>query len=203
MSKKSGQLTSYLMDIANNIRETTEVFEKGLTGTMDYESLAKEMKQYESTGDALTGNLLTLLNDTYIAPLEREDFVALATKLDDIIDGIHACSVRFTLYGVMDKTATMFEFAKDIHRCAIEIDGAVRKLNDRNFVEIRDHIKEINILEKHGDELLHTALRTLFAECKDPIELIKLKEIYEILENVTDRCENVADVLESVILKNA
>lgn len=203
MSKKSGQLTGYLVEIASNIQAATAAFERELTGTTNFQNLADEMQRYESIGDGLSGNLVTLLNDTYIAPLEREDFVALCTTLDDIIDGLHACSIRFMLYDIVEKTPTLLDFAKDIRLSAVEIEGAIQKLYRRDFTEIREHIKALNILEKHGDQILYAALRTLFTECKDPIELIKLKEIYEILEDVTDRCENVADVLESVILKNA
>ncbi|EJY54976.1 protein of unknown function DUF47 [Alicyclobacillus hesperidum URH17-3-68] len=203
MSKRSDQLFTYLVDIADNIEVATKTFHNELSEGADFGALANQMKAYEDKGDDLISKLISLLNNTYITPLEREDFVTLAVTLDDIIDGIHACSVRFTLYDVNGTTPTMVEFAKDIHASAVEIAQAIRKLNERKLLHIREHIKQLNVLEKHGDQLLHAALRSLFAECSDAIELIKLKEIYEILENVTDRCEDVADVLESVILKNA
>ncbi|MFD1673488.1 DUF47 domain-containing protein [Alicyclobacillus fodiniaquatilis] len=203
MSKRSNQLFEFLVEIAENIQQATETFEKELTEHTDFGSLATEMKTYEEKGDELIGRLITLLNNTYITPLEREDFVELAVTMDDIIDGIHACSVRFSLYGIESVTRTILEFAKDIRESAAEITLAIHKLHDRKLIQIRDHIKKLNILEKHGDQLLHAALRTLFAEYTDALEVIKHKEIYEILENVTDRCEDVADALESVILKNA
>ncbi|WP_062305245.1 DUF47 domain-containing protein [Alicyclobacillus sendaiensis] len=203
MSKRSDQLFAFLVEIAENIAQATETFQRELEQGGDFGALASRMKTYEDKGDELISKLISLLNNTYITPLEREDYVMLATTLDDIIDGIHACSVRFTLYDVTGSTPTMIEFAKDIHRSAKEIQEAIHKLNERKLLQIREHVKELNVLEKHGDQLLHAALRSLFAESKDAIELIKLKEIYEILESVTDRCEDVADVLESVILKNA
>lgn len=203
MSKRSNQLFTYLVEIAENIEVATKTFERELSERVDFGALTNHMKAYEEKGDDLVGKLITLLNNTYITPLEREDFVQLAVTLDDIIDGIHACSVRFTLFDVSVTTPTMVEFAKDIHQSTVEITQAIHKLHDKKLQQIRDHIKQLHILEKHGDQLLHAALRSLFAECTDAIEVIKLKEIYEILENVTDRCEDVADVLESVILKNA
>lgn len=204
MSKRSNQLFTFLVEISENIHEATKVFEKELSeNTTDFGSLANEMKSYEEKGDDLIGRLIALLNNTYITPLEREDFVELAVTMDDIIDGIHACSVRFNLYRVSHITPTMVEFAKDIRESSAEITLAIQKLNDRKLVQLREHIKRLNLLEKHGDQLLHAALRTLFAEYTDAMEVIKLKEVYEILENVTDRCEDVADSLESVILKNA
>lgn len=203
MSKRSNQLFDYLVQIAENIQESTEAFERELAETPDFGALANQMKAYEDKGDELIGKLITLLNNTYITPLEREDFVELAVTMDDIIDGIHACSVRFSLYGVKNITRTMIEFAKNIRESAAEITQALYKLRDKKLMQIREHNKTLNALEKHGDQLLHAALRELFAEYTDALEVIKLKEVYEILESVTDRCEDVADALESVILKNA
>ncbi|WAH37617.1 DUF47 domain-containing protein [Alicyclobacillus dauci] len=203
MAKRGNQLFAYLVEIAENIQQATETFERELTEQGDFGALATEMKGYEEKGDELISKLITLLNNTYITPLEREDFVELAVTMDDIIDGIHACSVRFSLYSVKQITPTMLEFAKDIHQSATEITLAIQKLHDRKLVQIRDHIKVLKKLEKHGDQLMLAALRALFAEYTDAMEVIKLKEVYEILENVTDRCEDVGDTLESVILKNA
>ncbi|GMA64475.1 DUF47 family protein [Alicyclobacillus fastidiosus] len=203
MAKRSTQLFSFLVEIAENIQTATETFEKELSASTDFGSLATRMKTYEETGDDLIGRLISLLNNTYITPLEREDFVELAVTMDDIIDGIYAVAVRFNLYNIKEITPTMIEFAKDIRESAAEITQAIRKLHDRKLIQLRDHIKSLNVIEKHADQLLVSALRTLFAEYTDALEVIKLKEVYEILENVTDRCEDVADVLESVILKNA
>jgi uncharacterized protein len=203
MSKRSHQLFAFLVDISENIHQATEVFERELRETSDFGSLANTMKVYEERGDEMIGKLITLLNNTYITPIEREDFVTLAITMDDIIDGLYACTVRFNLYGIEKTTATMLEFAKNIRESTAEITSAMQKLHDRKLILIRDHIKTLNQLEKRGDQLLHAALRALFAEYTDALEVIKHKEIYEILENVTDRCEDVADSLESVILKNA
>lgn len=194
---------NYLVQIAENIDVATQAFENELLESPDFGTLTNHMKAFEEKGDDLISKLFTLLNNTYITPLEREDYVTLAVTLDDIVDGIYACNVRFSLYGVEHATPTMVEFAKVIHACSLEITAAIRKLNERKLMPIREHIKNLNILEKRGDQLLHAALRSLFAECRDAIEIMKMKEIYEILEDVTDRCEDVADVLESVILKNA
>lgn len=202
MAKRSDQLFIYLVDIAVNIQQAAAEFENEIATHSDFERLESKMKVFEEKGDELVSKLLSLLNNTYITPLEREDFVELAVTLDDIVDGLHACSVRFKLYNVKATTPTMLEFMKDIRVCADEVKLAIEKLQSQQVGQIRAHLKQLNILEKRGDQILHEALRSLFAEHTDALEVIKLKEIYEIFENVTDRCEDVADVLESVILKN-
>lgn len=203
MAKRSDQLFAYLVDIAVNIQRATAKFENEITGEPNFEKLEHSISEYEQYGDELVSKLLSLLNTTYITPLDREDFVELAVSLDDIIDGLHACSVRLQLYNVQATTPTMIQFMEDIRTSANEIEQAIQKLKIGDLVDIRHHLKQLNLLEKRGDQILHEALRRLFAEHTDALEVIKLKEIYEILENVTDRCEDVADVLESVILKNA
>lgn len=202
VAKRSDQLFIYLVDIAVNIQQAAAEFENEIATHSDFERLESKMKVFEEKGDELVSKLLSLLNNTYITPLEREDFVELAVTLDDIVDGLHACSVRFKLYNVKATTPTMLEFMKDIRVCADEVKLAIEKLQSQQVGQIRAHLKQLNILEKRGDQILHEALRSLFAEHTDALEVIKLKEIYEIFENVTDRCEDVADVLESVILKN-
>lgn len=203
MSKRSQQLFDYLVDIATNIQKATEMFEREIKAQPSLGSLANQIKEFEKKGDEMTGAIITVLNNTYITPLEREDFLALALKLDDIIDGLDACSVRYELYSVKEMTPEMIEFATIIKECVVEIAAAMDKLRARKLMDIRVHIGEINRLEKRGDQLLRHCLRSLFSETVDVLTVIKYKEIYEILESVTDRCEDVADVLDSVIVKNA
>lgn len=202
MAKRSDQLFAYLVDIAVNIQQATTEFETQIAASPDFEKLEQSISVFEQKGDDLVSKLLALLNTTYITPLDREDFVELAVSLDDVIDGLHACAVRLQLYNVQATTPTMLQFMADIRTAADEIEQAIQKLRVGDLVHIRHHLKQLNVLEKQGDQILHEALRRLFAEHTDALEVIKLKEIYEILENVTDRCEDVADVLESVILKN-
>lgn len=193
----------YLVDITKNIHDAAEMFERELKSNTSITSLAAQIKEFERKGDELTGALITLLNHTYIAPLEREDFLALALKLDDIIDGLETCSVRFDLYNVTEMTAEMIEFATNIKDSVGEIAIAMDKLRKHKLLEVRRHVEEINRLEKRGDQLLRHCLRSLFNTPTAPLTVIKFKEMYEILESVTDRCEDVANVLDSVIVKNA
>ncbi len=204
LAKRNQQLFDYLVQIADNVRNAAAEFERGLHNLSHPEALAASIKHMEDRGDDLTSDMVSLLNATYITPLEREDFLALANKMDDVVDGLEACTVRFDLYRVTSATPPMFDFARNIVDSAREVYEAIAKLNARRLLDIREHTLRINHLEKTGDELLRDSLRALFQDRdRDVLEVIKLKEVYEILEGITDRCQDVADVLDSVIVKNA
>ncbi|WP_067933057.1 DUF47 domain-containing protein [Alicyclobacillus kakegawensis] len=203
MSKRSQQLVQYLVDISTNLQDAANLFGEGLKDLSHPEFLAANVKRLEEKGDDLTSELLSLINATYITPLDREDYLELALRMDDIVDGLEACTVRFDLYQITEPTPVMFEFAQNIADSADEIAAAMSKLQARKLLELREHTQRLNHLEKTGDALLRTSLRSLFSESTDAIQLIKLKEIYEILESITDKCEDVGDVLDSVIVKNA
>ncbi|GMA50068.1 hypothetical protein GCM10025857_14250 [Alicyclobacillus contaminans] len=203
MSKRNRQLFHLLVQIADNLEAASTFFMQGLKDLSQPADFSSAVKEYERRGDELIGELVTLLNATYITPLEREDFLELAIKMDDIVDGLEACSVRFDLYGIHEATPVMLEFARTIMDSVKEIEVAMQKLEARRLLDLREHTIRLNELEKNADGLLRTALRALFSQEADVLHVIKFKEIYEILENITDKCEDVADVLDSVIVKNA
>lgn len=204
VSKRSQQLFDNLVKISENCHEAAIFFAKGLDDLSNTEWFAAKVKEYEKKGDEFTSDLVTLLNATYITPLDREDFLQLAFKLDDIIDGLEACTVRFDLYAVNTATEAMRAFAHTIVLSTEEISQAITKLSARKLTAIRQHTLRINNLEKEGDTVLRDSLRALFQEYNhDVLHVIKLKEVYEILESVTDRCEDVGDVLDSITVKNA
>jgi uncharacterized protein len=204
VSKRSQQLFDNLVKISSNVQEAASFFAKGLEDLSNTEWFAAKVKEYETIGDELTSDLVTLLNATYITPLDREDFLQLAFKLDDIIDGLEACTVRFDLYGVSTATLPMVQFAHNIVASTEEVSQAIGKLAARKLTAIRQHTLKINNLEKEGDTVLRDSLKALFQDPNpDVLHVIKLKEVYEILESVTDRCEDVGDVLDSITVKNA
>jgi uncharacterized protein len=202
MSKRSQQLFGSLVDIAQNVCQAATIFEQCLKDLSHPEAVAIKVKEYEKRGDDLTSTLVSLVNATYITPLDREDFLELAVKMDDILDGLEACTVRFDLFNITEATPAMLDFAENIKSSVFELSEAFQKLNARKLLDIREHTLKVSQFEKAGDMILRKALRILFQEHQEPLEVIKLKEIYEILENVTDRCEDVADVLDSVVVKN-
>jgi len=203
VSKRSQQLFNYLVEISENVQEAAALFASGLTGLSEPAKLAARMQELEFKGDDFTNSLATLLNASYVTPIDREDFLSLAVRLDDIVDGLEACTVRFDLYHVTEATPVMIEFAENIMDSASEILKAMNKLKARDLSGIRDNTVRLSQLEKTGDILLRNSLRTLFTAGADPLSVIKLKEIYEILEGITDKCNQVGDTLDSVVLKNS
>lgn len=160
------------------------------------------IKEVEHQGDAVTHEIVRRLNTTFITPIDREDIHALATRLDDVLDYIEASAERLVVYRIKEPTSACRAMAEVIVRTAASMDRAIKCLRhmDPGFHE---HAVEVNRLENSADNLLRDSLAALFETEGDPIEVIKWKEIYETMEIVTDRCEDVANVIEGIILKMA
>lgn len=162
---------------------------------------ADRIKEIEHQGDHLTHELITRLNQTFVTPFDREDIHELITKLDDVLDLVDAVATRLVIYGVDRVRPGAAELADILVRSVDEIRAAVSRLEKHDG--IIDHCIEINRLENEGDSAVRTAIARLFREEKDPVEIIKWKEILEVLETATDKCEDVANVIETVVLKSA
>jgi len=162
---------------------------------------AENIKTIEHRGDTLTHNIMTQLNQTFITPFDREDIHALCSKIDDVLDLTDAVASRLITYRVQRIRPGVADLARILAQACDEMVAAVKALEKPN--DILKHCIEINRLENDGDRLCRTLIAGLFEEEKDPVELIKWKEIIEVLETATDKCEDVANVIESVVLKNA
>lgn len=165
------------------------------------EALAQQIEDLEHQGDALTHEMVKRLNTTFITPIDREDIYALASRLDDVLDLIDAVADRLLLYKIKEPTPGCREMADVIMKTAEETDLAVRCLRTLSPF-YHKHCIEVNRLENEADRLLRDLLAGLF-ETTDPVEIIKWKELYETLESVTDRCEDVVNVIEGIVLKMA
>lgn len=186
---------------ALNIREAAVALKGMVESDRDYDSWLKQVEEYEHAGDRITHDLIKKLNRTFITPLDREDIHQLASGLDDVVDLIEAAATRLALYKITRCTDSAKRLAELIHQMTEEIVLAVQKL--KNLQGILPHCVEINRLENVADRVARDAIAALFVGGHDPIEIIKWKEIYETLETATDRCEDVADVLERIVLKHA
>ena len=154
-------------------------------------------------GDTLTHEIVRRLNTTFVTPIDREDIYALASRLDDVLDLIDAVADR--LVHLQDRRARptgCVAMAKIIVKAAEETDRAVRCLRTLSPF-YHKHAVEVNRLENEADRLLRDQLAALFEGNKDAIEVIKWKELYETMESVTDRCEDVVNVIEGIVLKMA
>jgi predicted phosphate transport protein (TIGR00153 family) len=160
------------------------------------------IKEVEHQGDAVTHEIVRKLNTTFITPIDREDIHALATRLDDVLDYIEASAERLVVYRIKEPTSACRAMADVIVKTSEAMDRAIRCLRHMDPA-FHEHAVEVNRLENSADNLLRDSLAALFEEQADPIEVIKWKEIYETMEIVTDRCEDVANVIEGIILKMA
>jgi uncharacterized protein len=170
----------------------------------DLESRAERVKQIEHECDEITHAVVEGLHKTFITPIDRSDIYALITKMDDIMDFVEAAADRVALYEIPVMTKEVGDLARCLVSSAEHVLGAVSSIRDLGKPNgILQHCIEINRLENVADNILRSALARLFKEEKDPIAVIKWKEIYETLETATDRCEDVANIIEGVVLEHA
>lgn len=162
-----------------------------------------EIKEVEDKGDAITHEIVKLLNATFVTPLDREDILTMAVRLDDVIDRIDAAAARLQLFRISGPTDKSRELARILCLTCEQVSQALVHFQRRKFAEVATCCVEINRLENEGDDCLRLALEELFSGEREALEVMKWKEIYETLEEAIDRCEDVSDVLETVALKNA
>ncbi|MBI4363795.1 MAG: DUF47 domain-containing protein, partial [Candidatus Latescibacteria bacterium] len=161
---------------------------------------ARLIKELESDGDRITHDIIDKLNRTFITPFDREDIHALASGLDDVLDQIEGVSSRFALFHVQSVTPEAIELVSVVERSCEAIHEAVSHL--RNLKKIKEYCVRINDLENEADFISRNTTAQLFEEATDFRELIKWKELYGRLEATTDDCEDVANILEGIVVKN-
>lgn len=200
---KSDALLDDLYEIAKNVYKSAVYFnEYKISSGETVKSFSETMKEYESKGDKLIHEIIVRINKTFITAIEREDVMELAVKLDDVLDGLEGCAARLYMYDIFEPDETMVKFGQLIEDAAHQILLAIELLQKQKLTAMKEFIIRINDLESDGDELLRTSIRQLFKSSSDPIHIIQFKEIYEVLEDVMDHCEDVADAMETVIMGN-
>jgi len=172
-------------------------------GAIDEGSL-KKIGDIEHQGDEVAHEIFEHLNKTFITPFDREDIHALAKEIDDITDMINTIVSRLKIYNVVSVDKNLIQFASVIEESVRAVACAVKGLRSaKNFQSIQESCVEINRLENVGDKMRDVMLADLFDNMKDPITLIKLKEIYQDAETVLDVCEDVTHVVGAILLKQA
>jgi predicted phosphate transport protein (TIGR00153 family) len=164
------------------------------------DGLLRDVKELEHEGDRLTHEVVDLLNRTFVTPFDRDDMYRLAGALDDICDHIDEAAVKVGSYGVRDIRAQAKLQAKVILRSATKLAEAVTRLE--GFKDSQRQLIELRELEDEGDRIAHEAISELFSSGADPLAVIRWKDIHEQLEEAVDACENAADVLEAILVKN-
>lgn len=189
---------------AQNVVEAAHRLKEMVDSWEHVEGSADEITELEHKGDIITHDIMARLNRTFVTPFDREDIVQLAHSLDDIIDFIHAAADSMLLYKVSRPGPRAKELAGIIVQAAEEVEKVMPQI--RKHIVLSQVLKrcvEINRLENVADRVYRSAMAELFADSSDIADVIKWREIYAHMESATDRCEDVADVLEGVAIKHA
>jgi predicted phosphate transport protein (TIGR00153 family) len=188
-------------EMATNINDGAKLLKAILDDFDNVEVRVQQLKDLEHRGDEMTHAILVKLNSTFITPFDREDIHALASAMDDVLDFVYAAGERLVMYKIAAAPAAASELASVIIRQAEQLSKAVSMLEKHD--DVLEICVEINRLENEADRIGRAALAALFERERDPISLIKIKELIEVLETATDKAEDAANVLESVVLKSA
>jgi predicted phosphate transport protein (TIGR00153 family) len=188
------QMTLYISAAARELKEMLA------DKNHDYQEYAQRIKGLEHACDELTHNVSTRLNKSFITPFDREDIYMMSTALDDIVDLIDDAARAIIIFDIHEITDYARDFADVIERMTDQLKEVVATLQRPKNVTQR--LVEIHRLENEGDDIYHAAIAELFHESHDALTVLKWKEVYEKLEAAVDRCENVANIIESVIIKH-
>jgi hypothetical protein len=181
-----------LVDTFNNF----ESFEK-------FEKRAKSIYEFEQEGDMLTHDIMKELNKTFLTPIDREDIHALASRIDDVLDLIWAAVDRMVVYRIDKPTPEVISIAEDLQMTADVLKKSLRELRAKQYSHVQEHCIEVNRLENRIDRKYRDALGKLLNDHSDPIHIIKWKDIYQLFEDASDRAEDIANILETIVLKHA
>lgn len=187
---------------AQLIAEASSLLLEGVrAGNAHLAEAAAKIQELESKGDEIIHDIFTRLNQTFITPLDPEDIHSLSSSLDDVLDGIEDAAYRMAAYRLEPIPPQVVELCEIVNSCSKVLVAAMEDLtHDKPLL---DHCIEINRLEDTADKLVRRVLAELFRSEIHPIAFIKVKEVYEVLEATTDRCEDVADTLQGVVVKNS
>ena len=194
-----------LRSSANNLDEAAQLLVDLMEDYQDVPAKVAEIKRLEEVGDNIIHDIMRNLHRTFVTPLDREDIAALGERLDDVVDSIEEAARNLLEFRIEKPTEKAVELARIIGQAAKVLHDAVNKLHFRGS-KLRDILRdsvEVNRLENEADQIFSRAMGELFSNGISPIEVLKWREIYGQLEAATDHCEDAANVLEGVVLKNA
>ena len=198
---KEDQYFELFSHMTAKIQEAAGLLVELLQGSDEnFDTLSKKIKSVEHECDEITHSITTKLNKSFITPFDREDIYTLSVALDDVCDYIDAAARAVVMYNIHESDEFAQQLAVIMQKLADEIHGAVSHLKSAKGME--QHLLDIQRLENDADEVYFRAMANLFKNVTDAVQIIKWKELYEILENGTDRCESVGNIIESIVLKH-
>jgi predicted phosphate transport protein (TIGR00153 family) len=187
-------------ELSTNLTDGAKLLRTILSNPSDLSMRASQVQAIEHKGDKATHQIITKLNQTFITPFDREDIHRLASSLDDVLDFVNSAALRLVMYKITNPPPVSAELAGLIVLQCEELAKGVSLLEKNG--NVMDHCDEVNRLEDMADQVSRRAIADLFEHEKDPIQLIKLKELYEVLEYATDKAEDAANVLEAIVVKS-
>jgi uncharacterized protein len=188
-------------EAGNNILESAELLDRLLNGYPDSKGLAQDIRDREHDGDRITHDIIDRLNHTSVTPIDRQDILALASALDDIVDYIEEVADYLGLYKIEAPMDQAIKLAAVINQAAKQIAEAIPLL--KGFHDISKFTVEVNRLENEGDRITREAVASLFDGGIDPMVVIRWKDLFERLEAAIDSTERVANILEGIVIKNS
>lgn len=196
---------AFFEESAKNLVDAAELLPSLSRGTRaDHEAIVNRIHHFEHQGDIITHNIFNELNATFVTPFDREDIHTLASALDDIMDYIDGSSARFVLYKIEQCPERMVLLMEILKKSVAELQKGVSLLRDfRRSGELQKVLEKINEYENEADATFESAIAELFDHEQNAIKIIKLKEIYVALETATDKCEDAANVMETLLIKHA
>ena len=182
--------------------KVAELFQTMIREYSAFSVLIKRMKIMEHEGDELVHKIIQKLHRSFITPIDHEDISKLASLYDDVVDLVDATANRIFLFKIEKPNEVIKEFADIILRQVKEVSALTKHIRKINQTEIEQKFKAIHSLENEADDLYDFAIVELFKE-KDPIKIMIMKDIYEFLEQITDKCEDICLVIQDIVIKNA
>jgi predicted phosphate transport protein (TIGR00153 family) len=185
---------------AHNVIEGSRLLKELMEDYTNVQQKIERIKEVEHIGDGITHDIALRLNQTFLTPLDREDIHDLASALDDILDAVEAVADRFAMYKITQPTESAIRLADILHQASVAVARGVDHIA-MSHEEVKEYSVQVNSLENEADRVSRDAISELFEKETNPIAVIKWKEIYETFEEGTDRCEDVANVIERIVLK--
>lgn len=201
---QEGKFFDHFEQLADKIQEGGILFAEMLADFERSEGKLARLKEMENSADSITHSIYKKMHQTFITPIDREDIYALANRMDSILDMIEAAAIRMYIYKIKKVAPELKELMVILNNSISGVKRAVYLLrqNKKNLDEIKETCIKINSLENEADYVLRQAMARLFEQEKDPLELLKWKEIFERIEAATDVCEDVSNVVEGIVLKH-
>ena len=204
VSQRDEIFFDFFVATAENACKAAELLEELMNNYVNVQDKVRAIEETEHEGDKLVHKILQQLNRSFITPIDREDINLIAKELDNITDSIESTAHRFSMFNVQSIPEDAKKLAKLITTSTKEVKELMIEMkNMKKSKRISEKIIEINRIENEGDDVFRTAVTKLFLIEKDCFEVIKWKEIYDYLENALDVCEDVANIVEGVVMKHA